>query len=96
MSTLRKSAQGRDCQVRIPVVCNYNSETVVLAHVGKSHMGGKCSDLIAAFACSACHDVLDGRVKTELSKAELSLMAREGVERTQLIWLKEGLIKIGR
>ena len=82
--------------MRIPMVCNRNAETVVLAHVGKSHMGGKCSDLISAMACSDCHDAMDGRIRTAYSKAEIDLMAREGCERTQLIWLKEGLIKIGR
>lgn len=96
MGILEQSARDRECQVRIPMVCNRNSETVVLAHVGKSHMGAKCSSLIATFACSDCHDAIDGRVRTGYSKAELDLMAREGVERTQLTWLKEGLLKIGR
>ncbi|MEI9716942.1 nuclease domain-containing protein, partial [Moellerella wisconsensis] len=29
MANLRKEAKGRECQVRIPSVCNGNSETVV-------------------------------------------------------------------
>ena len=29
---LRKLAKGRDCQVRLPGICNGNPETVVLAH----------------------------------------------------------------
>lgn len=96
MSILRRSAKYRQCQVRIPSVCNRDSETVVLAHVGKSHMGGKCHDLLATFACSSCHDVMDGRVPSGYSKDEVALMAREGVERTQIIWLREGFITIGR
>ncbi|MRT05032.1 DUF1364 family protein [Ewingella americana] len=32
MSKLAKAARGHDCQIRIPSVCNYNSETTVLAH----------------------------------------------------------------
>ncbi len=30
MADLRKAARGRECQVRIPGVCNGNSETSVL------------------------------------------------------------------
>lgn len=96
MSLLRRSAKYRACLVRIPNVCNHNSETSVLAHVGKSHMGGKCHDMIATFACSSCHDVMDGRVPSDYSKSEIDLMAREGVERTQLLWLREGFVTIGR
>lgn len=29
---LRKEARGRDCQVRLPGICNFNPETTVLAH----------------------------------------------------------------
>lgn len=56
-------------------------------------MGTKKSDLFGAFCCSACHDVIDGRVKArEYTMDEIELMHREGVERTQSIWLNEGLI----
>ncbi len=46
-------------------VCNRNPETVVLCHSnaladGKG-MGLKAPDTEAAFGCSSCHDVLDGR-----------------------------------
>lgn len=33
MADLRKAARGRECQVRIPGVCNGNPETSVLAHI---------------------------------------------------------------
>ncbi len=33
MADLRKAARGRECQVRIPGVCNGNPETTVLAHI---------------------------------------------------------------
>lgn len=32
MANLRKEARGRECQIRIPGVCNGNPETVVLTH----------------------------------------------------------------
>lgn len=62
MSKLRKSAKGRECQIRIPGVCNHNNETVVLCHLGGAGMGTKNDDMFGAFGCSACHDVVDGRM----------------------------------
>lgn len=42
-------------------------------------------------ACSSCHDLIDGRVKTsDYTKEELRLMHAEGVFRTQEIWRKKG------
>lgn len=89
---LRKSAKGQECQVRIPGICNGNNETTVLAHLNGGGMGTKKSDLMAAFACSSCHDALDGRVRTQYFSNELDRMHREGVERTQQIWLDSGLV----
>lgn len=51
MADLRKAARGRECQVRIPGVCNGNPETTVLAHIriaGLCGTGIKPPDLIAA------------------------------------------------
>ena len=46
--------------------CNYNPETVVMAHINTDggKMGGKSSDLSAVHACSSCHDVMDRRVQS--------------------------------
>jgi hypothetical protein len=93
---LRKEAKGRGCMVRIPKVCNFNSETVVLAHIrlaGVSGMGMKSPDLIGAWACSACHDEIDGRTrKSGLSRDELRLAHYDGMVRTIVQLEKEGLI----
>ncbi len=93
---LRNSAKGQECQVRLPGLCNYNPETVVLAHVGKgSGMGQKADDIHAAFCCSACHDILDKRQYTPLlSYEEIENYAWHGVQRTQKIWLEMGLIEV--
>ena len=97
MSKLRKSAKGRECQIRIPGVCNGNPETTVLCHLPGGGMGRKQPDLFAAFGCSACHDEVDGRTnhKPDYGKWETELYFYEGVIRTQQIWLDEGLITIG-
>ena len=90
MANLCKAARGRECQVRIPGVCNGKSETSVLAHIRLA--GIKPPDLIATIACSSCHDEIDRR--TRLVDAEYAKeCALEGMARTQVIWLKEGLVK---
>jgi hypothetical protein len=94
--SLRKEARGRGCTVRIPNVCNFNSETVVLAHIrlaGISGMGMKSPDLLGAWACSACHDEIDGRThKSGLSRDELRLAHYDGMARTIVQLEKEGLV----
>ena len=53
MADLRKAARGRECQVRIPGVCNGNPETSVLAHIRLAELcgtGTKPPDLIATIA----------------------------------------------
>lgn len=95
MANLKKEAKGRDCQIRIPGVCNFNPYTTVLAHyrlAGICGMGMKPNDYVAAISCSSCHDAVDGRIKTQYTRDELKLMHAEGVFRTLEIWKKEGLI----
>ncbi|WP_062390748.1 DUF1364 domain-containing protein [Pseudomonas abietaniphila] len=91
---LTKAARGRDCQIRVPGVCNGNPETTVLAHFRlsgtRSGMGIKPNDLQAAWACSACHDAVDARRKTEFNHDELRQMHMEGVMRTIDILVSEG------
>ena len=94
--SLRKEAKGRGCMVRLPRICNFNSETVVLAHirvVGVSGMGMKSPDLLGAWACSACHAEIDGRThKSGLSRDELRLAHYDGMARTIAQLEKEGLV----
>ncbi|TGB86513.1 hypothetical protein CRG95_05845 [Escherichia sp. E4208] len=95
MADLRKAARGRECQVRIPGVCNGNPETTVLAHyrmAGICRTGMKPDDLIGAWACSACHDEIDRRTHF-VDAAYAKECALEGMARTQVIWLEEGVIK---
>lgn len=92
---LTKAARGRDCQVRIPGVCNSNPETTVLAHyrmAGTCGVGCKPSDLQGAWACSACHDVIDGRVRIAADRDMLRLYHAEGVMRTIDALVSEGRV----
>ncbi|OAT34884.1 DUF1364 domain-containing protein [Proteus myxofaciens] len=96
MANLRKEARGRECQIRIPGVCNGNSKTVVLAHYRMSGICGtgiKPNDAFGAWSCSSCHDEADRR--THYVDAEYAKQCHlEGVIRTQDILIKEGKIKV--
>ena len=92
---LRKEARGRGCMVRIPEVCNYNSETTVLAHyrlAGVSGIGMKSPDILGAWACSACHDAIDRRAHTDLDRDYVRLLHLEGMARTLAQLNREGLL----
>ena len=94
---LRKLARGRDCQVRLQTVCNFNPETTVLAHYrlhGLSGIGMKSPDLFGAWACSDCHDCIDGRKRSVFSPSEIAQAHLEGVIRTQHALILEGVIKL--
>lgn len=92
---LRKLAQGQDCMVRIPGVCNHNPETVVLAHLnmmGISGRGLKAPDQLGAWCCSSCHDEIDRRTQN-VTLGEADIYFYEGIFRTQYLLIKRGAIK---
>lgn len=92
MSKIRKSAKGKQCQVRIdPCSCG-SSETTVLAHLNGAGMGIKKYDFQGAFSCDRCHKILDGEAHTRYSKKDIKLMFYDAVIRTQEILLADGLI----
>lgn len=94
---IRRAARGQDCTLRL-AVCNFDPETTVLCHSnfladGKG-LGLKAPDTAAAFGCSTCHDVLDGRRTrpAELSLAGLEAAFRAAVGATHEILRRDGLI----
>jgi hypothetical protein len=88
---LKDSAKGQNCTLRL-TCCNHNPETTVLAHlpVGQKGMGMKRPDYLAVFACSDCHDRLDGRTKGGVEHKDMLRALGE----TQGYWVKKGLIKV--
>ena len=81
--------------IRLPGVCNHNSETTVLAHVrlaGVSGMSVKADDLLGSWACSSCHDAVDRRSYTDLERDYVRLAHLEGVVRTIAVLRREGVI----
>ena len=100
---IRESARGQDCTIQSPW-CNCNPETVVFAHYhrpGHGTMGGKSDDTSGAYACSACHDWLDGRVihKTDpTSSFDPRLLSKEsfwfgGCLETWRLLIENGVLK---
>lgn len=88
MANLRKLAKGQQCQVRIAGVCNFNSETTVLAHLrmaGVTGTGMKANDLLGAWCCSACHTATE-------SNPALRKEFLEGVARTLNELVKMGVV----
>lgn len=94
---IRRAARGQDCTLRL-AVCNFDPDTTVLCHSnfladGKG-VGLKAPDTAAAFGCSACHDVLDGRRPrpADLSLAGLEAAFRAAVGATHEILRSMGLL----
>ena len=80
--------------IRLPGICNFDPETTVLAHfrlAGTCGVGMKPIDLLGAWACSQCHDYIDGRKsRYDQTYTELRLAHAEGVMRTL-----DALVKLG-
>lgn len=91
---ITKSARGEECQVRLPGICNFNTETTIFAHIGKDGgMGSKVNDIHGAYCCSACHDEIDRRTRL-MDATEAELYSWHGVQRTQNILVAKNLIKV--
>lgn len=99
MTPIRKAARDQDCTIVLPGVCNRDPATTCLCHsnelVDGKGMGLKAPDTAAAFGCSACHDVLDGRRPRPawLTKDQVLAAFRAGIKRTHQFLRTKGLIE---
>ena len=86
-----KLARGVSCTLRLVGVCNFNDETTVACHIGGIRgMGYKCGDNMVIYACSNCHNIIDGRTSNSVEGlAEDKLRA---LEETQEIMIKNGVM----
>lgn len=94
MTDLRKEARGRECQIRLPGVCNFRNETSVLCHLNGAGLAIKQDDIHAAIGCSDCHDAIDGRKNYGFDHEFLEAALLWGMFRTQKIWVDEGFIVV--
>ena len=109
---LLNTAKDQECTVRLAGVCNHRPDTTVAAHSNSlSHgkgIGLKTPDWCVVFACSDCHDVLDGRrpwrptgnetgefIKlpiAEYKKLALQLEWYNAHHKTMKYWFDEGIL----
>ena len=95
MSKIRKSARNEDCSVRLPEICNFNSETTVFAHLSNSFSAAnRSNDIHGCYCCSACHDVIDGRRKSDFSELDILTATKDAMIETQLKLIAKGLLCI--
>ena len=101
MSTITQSARGEQCQIRIPG-CNGNPETVVWAHANGSAAGKgmwmKSNDLLGAYGCYACHQVVDGQrpLPAGWTRDDVRLAFWQGHARSILKLIEKGIIVLQR
>lgn len=95
-SKLTRAARDQSCTANIAPYCNDDPQTTVLAHAPHidGGMGTKGPDEWALFACSDCHDIIDGRVTVELSEEEVFICVYRGIQRTQKHFKAMGLIEV--
>jgi hypothetical protein len=94
---LTELARGRECQIRVPNQCLRSTETVVFCHyrvIDISGAGLKSPDWLGAFGCFRCHQIVDGQVNSTFTDGERRLMLAEGMARTLLILINEGVIYV--
>lgn len=82
---MRKQAMGQPCMVRLPG-CDGGGETTVLAHyrmLPYCGTGIKPPDILGAWCCARCHDLIDGRRRDVGTTRQTARLAHaEGVLRT--------------
>lgn len=96
MSKLTKAARGQECTIQIYPYCNFNPETTVFAHAPSEDkcLSRKSPDWWGADSCSACHDIVDGRIRTDLAADEIYRCFMRGVFRTIKRRIEQGLISV--
>jgi len=93
---LRQSAKLQACTLNIVGVCNYLPETTVLAHIPDQYkgIGFKSSDISSCFACSSCHDAIDGRVIVDEFEDNAEFYLFRAWRRTIERWFDMGVINV--
>lgn len=96
MSKITESARGQDCNIRIYPYCNESPETTVFCHAPCEDKGTayKSPDWWGSYGCSTCHDIVDGRMQTDIYNSEIKDLFIAGVYRTQKMLIGNGLIVI--
>lgn len=91
---ITRSAKGKECQFKIPGVCNGNPETTVWCHSDESEdgkgYGHKAHDIFGAFGCAACHHWYDNG---PAPREEKRFYFNRAMKRSWKILWREGVIR---
>jgi hypothetical protein len=92
---IRRAAAGQRCTLNLPNICNYDADTVVLAHITDESFGRgqKADDTSGMFCCAACHSAYDLR-RTGLAPADLLSLVLRAYQRTIRRLVLMGVIQI--
>jgi hypothetical protein len=93
VSKITKAAKGRNCEIRLPLVCcpGPDNETVVFCHfrlMNVSGAGYKTEAPVGAFGCYACHSIVDTNKDPEVQLA----FAHACMRTINILW-NEGIIR---
>lgn len=90
---IRNAARGQECTLRLDGCARY-PDTVILAHLPsrKKGMGIKSPDWWSVFACHLCHDAIDRRRPTAMSRELILERLLAGVFETHEILIRQGLL----
>lgn len=97
MSKITASANGEDCQVRIPGICTFDPAKTIWSHcrhgaAGKGR-GIKALDIAGAYACTACDAAYDQMIGVKhMTRAEVDLDWFHGHMRSLVKLNEKGLI----
>lgn len=93
LTALTRTAEGRDCMLQVPGVCNGRTDTTVWAHSNQDRHGKgknlKSHDCFGAWACFACHLYVDDAKHPD----RFEIMER-GRDRTLYALFRDGIIKV--
>lgn len=96
MKKITDSAKGEDCTIRLPGISNRDSETVVYCHINGIRFGHGTGikTEFGAYGCSDCHEVVDGRRKSNYNHDYIRASHLEGVIETLRKLNAKGLINL--
>jgi len=93
---IRNAARGQECTVNSPI-CNYDNSTTIPAHFNESYAGKgagqKADDCALVFACSDCHDWLDGRGSIDVDRSDIEWYWRRAYYRTIRQLIDDGVLR---
>jgi len=96
MTKIRKSANGEDCQMRLPGICTHDPATTIWSHArwGSAGRGKsiKALDEAGAYTCTRCDAAYDGQLKTVYTRDQIDADWCQAHFRSLVILKQKGLI----